>query len=795
VNNVKKLIPFLVATVLLITTVTVLADTPNFTDINDHWAKDFIIKATSQGIFSGNPDGTFSPERTLNRAELAVIVTNVLAMPIETEHTLSFRDSWQIPAWARGAIATAVNANLLQGRGDGTFAPLAPVTREEAAVVFVHALGLEDEVAAFTSTPGFTDDSQISSWALASIGVARQIGLFSGDPEGRFSPQQPLKRAEAARIVIGFLELKAAKQSPIMGWTENEVTNTKATTTTYLNVRSKPTVNSEKIGLLPPEITVPVQNIVETNGETWLHITFDGKQGYIAAEYTVIKNENQQPEKNEKVIATTTTTLNVRSGPGTSSLKIGSLPPGTDVEVEKEINHQGEVWLQISFAGETAYIAGRYTTLTRIPLAPPDDTGPEDTEPDGTTPPQVDPEQPVKPIDTTPQWRVVNEYNTQGLRQVIPGQKTTIATLTTNLNVRLAPSTAAERIGGLPAGARVNVQQIITSGTEAWLEINFQGEKGYIAGWFTNLSQANQDIPAPGVNEITISKVNDSLYTLTVRGSEPLGGRLKSDDGRVTLQLTDVEFASAISTALSSGPFSRLGATNDTVYIEHQLQQVEAKFRATGDGSLQILLGLNPDDPNLGRPIGWEQQIQDLAGKVILLDAGHGGSDPGAIGTTYGTWEKSVVLDIALKTASLLEARGAQVIFTRKQDIDVSLQSRVNMSNSIQPNLFISIHADYNNNPAIGGSTVYYSSSSGKPTESYRLSTALMDSLETTLGLRRVGVRDSNFYVLCNNSVPAALVETAFLSNRAEENLLRQKYFRQQAAEAIARGIVSYFQQ
>ncbi len=286
--------------------------------------------------------------------------------------------------------------------------------------------------------------------------------------------------------------------------------------------------------------------------------------------------------------------------------------------------------------------------------------------------------------------------------------------------------------------------------------------------------------------------MNDSLYTLTVKGTNPLGGKLRTESGRIILEITGLDIP-ATKRSVAPGPFTTLGCTGDTIYLEHKLQQVEARLRATGDGSLQVLLGINPDDPNLGQSVGWEPK-GILKGKVIMLDAGHGGSDPGALGSTYGTREKDVVLPITLKTAALLEAQGATVILTRQQDTSISLEARVNLSNSRQPHIFVSIHADYNYNPAISGSTVYYSSANPRSSESYRLGTLIMDSLEENVGLRRVGVRDSRYYVLRNNTVPAVLVETAFLSYQPEETLLRQDHFQQQVAEAIARGIIRYFQ-
>ncbi|MGI6144032.1 MAG: N-acetylmuramoyl-L-alanine amidase [bacterium] len=811
----KKITAFVVLAALILTTLTALAGTPSFSDIEGHWAKDAILEAASRGLFSGNPDGTFAPERVINRAELAVVVTKTLDLPPDAGAgaNLSFKDAWQIPAWARDAVATLVQKEIMQGRNDGTFGPQAPVTREEAAVVLSRALGLAQEAQAFTGKPGFTDDNLISQWALGFVALAREKGLFTGNPQGQFLPQQSLKRGEAAQVMLKFLELA---ENPVQGWTEENSSGLTAITTSNLNLRSNPGTESAKITTIPQGTQIPVHSIANYNGETWLQVTFQGQRGYVSAAYAELKTtsppgeaETPAKEADDLLVATTTANLNVRTSPGINSPRVGLLPQGTKVTVEEVVEHQGETWLRISYQGQTAYIAGEYTDLTTMPLAPPEkDPGQGGKTPETGVPPA--PEEPGSEEEnpggqagsgpTTPpslpagdpEYRSIDSGNIRGLRLVVPGGKVTVATLTDNLNVRAAPGTDSPRLGGLPAGTKIPVEDIVTGSEGQWLKISYQGRTAYLAAWYATLNQESQDVPAPGVNEITLSRVNDSLYTLTVKGTNPLGGKLRTESGRIILEITGLDIP-ATKRSVAPGPFTTLGCTGDTIYLEHKLQQVEARLRATGDGSLQVLLGINPDDPNLGQSVGWEPKGL-LKGKVIMLDAGHGGSDPGALGSTYGTREKDVVLPITLKTAALLEAQGATVILTRQQDTSISLEARVNLSNSRQPHIFVSIHADYNYNPAISGSTVYYSSANPRSSESYRLGTLIMDSLEENVGLRRVGVRDSRYYVLRNNTVPAVLVETAFLSYQPEEALLRQDHFQQQVAEAIARGIIRYFQ-
>ena len=809
----KKISAFLLLVVLSFSTATALANPPNFSDIEDDWAKDAILAAVSQGIFSGNPDGTFAPQRAINRGEFAVVVTQALGLPPEIKPVFSFKDAWQIPSWAQEAVAAVVREGIMQGRGDGTFGPLTPVTREEAAVVLVRALGLTQEAETFRGKPGFTDDNKISPWALSFVAIARERGLFSGDTQGRFQPQQPLRRNEAAQVMLKCVGLAGNNGQGGAGVSSPEL---KATTRSNLNLRTGPSTKSTIILTLPQGTEVSVQAVENLDGETWLKVQYQGRVGYISAAYTSLTTTSppREPEKSPPndgngylLLATTTANLNVRTNPGVNSPRIGQLPLGTDIAVKDLVQYQGETWLQILYQGQKAYIAGEYTDIVAISEPPKKDTGGGQTgieEPPFQDDPTINNDRdPGEQADNNTQfpsvptaeiqYRFIDNGTTWGLRLVIPGKKVTMATLMSNLNVRKAPGEDSLRLGGLPAGTKVPVEQVITKGDEKWLKISFQGKSAYLAAWYTTLSQETQDAPAPGINEITLSRVNDSLYSFLVKGTHPLGGKLRTGPGRITLEIPKMEIPE-VKRSLAPGPFSNLHISDNTIFLEHKLQQVDAKLGATGDGGLQVLLGISPgDDPNFEGSVDPESKGA-LKGKIIMLDAGHGGSDPGAIGPTYGTKEKDVVLPITLKTAALLEAQGARVILTRQQDRDVSLEGRVNLSNSHKPHLFVSIHADYNYNPATNGSTVYYSSANPRSQESSRLGVHIMDELAKNPGLRRVGVRDSKYYVLRNNTVPAVLVETAFLSYAPEEALLRQDSFQQKVAAGITAGILRYFQ-
>lgn len=198
--------------------------------------------------------------------------------------------------------------------------------------------------------------------------------------------------------------------------------------------------------------------------------------------------------------------------------------------------------------------------------------------------------------------------------------------------------------------------------------------------------------------------------------------------------------------------------------------------------------------------------------KKVVLDPGHGGIDPGAIGPT-GVQEKIVVLAIARHAADRLRQRGVNVRLTRDDDRTVSLQERCDIANNFGANCFVSIHVNSTTNTLAEGTEVYYCADP-KSAEGFTLATYLSQSLSgvgtgqtSVFGvdleeipataqeaeqLRNRGVKAARFYVLRHTIMPAALVEVAFLSNPKEEGLLESPTFQEQAGEAIARGICAY---
>lgn len=187
-----------------------------------------------------------------------------------------------------------------------------------------------------------------------------------------------------------------------------------------------------------------------------------------------------------------------------------------------------------------------------------------------------------------------------------------------------------------------------------------------------------------------------------------------------------------------------------------------------------------------------------LKGKVIVIDPGHGGSDPGAIGAA-GTREKDITLAISKRVKEYLEDEGAKVYMTRTTDVDVygpnasdrdELQARVDVGERNNADVFLSLHINSSVNKDIGGFSTYYYP---KTNNDLRLAQNVQKKLADNFGVDDLGVRQANFYVVKRISMPAILVEMCFISNPKEEKLMAGSWFQKKTARLIVEGVEQYF--
>lgn len=231
-------------------------------------------------------------------------------------------------------------------------------------------------------------------------------------------------------------------------------------------------------------------------------------------------------------------------------------------------------------------------------------------------------------------------------------------------------------------------------------------------------------------------------------------------------------------------------------------------------------------------PTRKEVTVEKQALEVIVVDPGHGGRDPGAVGRT-GLYEKTVTLDVAKRVAELLRRRlHLKVVLTRTEDEFVSLAERAKIANENKADLFVSIHCNASVKREIGGTETYFLSVAKTDwaravearenavirfelpeaasdtasldyilwdmaqneflNESSELAELVQRELASRFTIEDRGLNQAGFYVLKGCYMPAILVELAFISNKKEEKLLKKDSFRQEAAQGVYEGIKSF---
>lgn len=204
---------------------------------------------------------------------------------------------------------------------------------------------------------------------------------------------------------------------------------------------------------------------------------------------------------------------------------------------------------------------------------------------------------------------------------------------------------------------------------------------------------------------------------------------------------------------------------------------------------------------DIGGASSQPQEESPYAGKVVVIDPGHGGKDPGKVGEA-GLSEKDVNLQIAIVLQGLLEEEGITVIMTRTEDIslgDVSasnqkmedLKERLRLIDESKAELTVSIHQNSFGDRSVCGPQVFYCRGSEK---GERAATILQEELNTGIGVGKERDRkeDNSYYLLKHSASVVVIAECAFLSNPEEEALLMDAAYRERVAEALKKGILRY---
>lgn len=186
------------------------------------------------------------------------------------------------------------------------------------------------------------------------------------------------------------------------------------------------------------------------------------------------------------------------------------------------------------------------------------------------------------------------------------------------------------------------------------------------------------------------------------------------------------------------------------------------------------------------------QTAKPLQNRIIILDPGHGGKDPGTVKGSVS--EKSITLKVSTQVKQLLENAGAKVYMTRTGDTYPSLQDRVDFTQANYGEIFVSVHVNSAANASAQGTETYYAISTGDMyQEDIDLATFVNNQIVNNLNMKNRGVKQEQYYVIRNMVIPSILVELGFLTNTEDHNKMTNDQYVKLFAESIYNGILQYY--
>ncbi|WP_157729430.1 SH3 domain-containing protein [Tumebacillus algifaecis] len=327
------------------------------------------------------------------------------------------------------------------------------------------------------------------------------------------------------------------------------------------------------------------------------------------------------------------------------------------------------------------------------------------------------------------------------------------------LNVRQEPALGATVLGTLQQNELVAVQEERKDG---WTEIEYDGRIGYVASEYIRL-------PGHSILQAESRPVEAGLAQVIVKEQV----NLRTGPGTNFPVLVSGRAGSQFAVTAKSGAWLQ-------VQIDSEKKAWVASWLTEVQGSLD------------GVPEVHGSLDSGLRGKTVVLDAGHGGFDVGAVGRQSGVFEKDLNLALARTLYNKLLTTGARVVMTRDDDSFVSLDDRVQIAEREQADLFVSLHYNTHADANISGSMTFYYSENGAD---HQLARQAQQELVASLGLPDLGARFGDYYVLRENRVTSILVETAFLTNQQDEWSAKEAGHQELAAEGLFRAIVSNLQE
>ena len=501
-------------------------------------------------------------------------------------------------------------------------------------------------------------------------------------------------------------------------------------------------------------------SVLENTGE-WIKIQVnDEKEGWVAEWLVSSKNESLTSTENISSSGFTTVDgLRIRKGPGMDYPVVSVLSKDTEVE----ITGQSGSWVSVKAGSSSGFISEEYIrtnshTLSfgkitadsvRLRSAP---------SLDADILGEIEKDVSVEVTKEENGWtNILYQDQSYWISSKYVSEKSShssgggmsVEITASSLNVRSSAKTNSTVIGTVKKGHTYKV----LSQEKQWYEIRLEdGKKGWIAAWYAKPSdnRTSSDLNMDEGEPITITK--DRVNIRTGPGT--------------TYPITKV---------------TSIGETYKLIGTKEEWSEVQLSDGNTGFIATRLLSGYDSDVQAANNG-----QSGPLSGKLIVLDAGHGGTDSGAIGTS-GHFEKQLTLRTALLLSSKLKEKGASVLLTRTDDQYISLSDRALLANQQAADAFISIHYDSTVDIEAGGITTYYTHN-----QQQELASHIQRNLIRNATTEDRGIRQASLRVLRENKRPAVLVELGYISNPAEESLLHTSGYQEIITDGLLHGLNSF---
>lgn len=386
----------------------------------------------------------------------------------------------------------------------------------------------------------------------------------------------------------------------------------------------------------------------------------------------------------------------------------------------------------------------------------------------------------------------------------IPAEKYVVNNTESLINIRTSPTTQSKIVGQLSPGEKAKYIDTFHS----WHIIEYQNNEYYVASWLTDLKYEESQ---------KIYLLYDNTY---IREQPSLDSAVLSEGSKNDSYTVASEINGWLQVTLPHGQAGYVAGWL-TTYNQNYSSDEDMSYKKT-DSNLNMRSGPSVTYDKIqtltensavrvvSSDSGWDKvisqtgavgwcsddylsEIYPLSGKLVLLDPGHGGKDPGSISYS-GKYEKYVNMEVALKVKDKLESMGAKVALTRTGDYYITNKERGRMADSLNADILLSIHHNSLENSDYFGLSTYYNTIHYKnPAHGYTLAEAIYLNATSVKGVCKDGILDRNYEVLRETNTPAALIEIGFMSNPAEELTIHNESFQDVMAGKIADGIVDYF--